>query len=289
MKVLKPSVNIIGVGKLGLTLAIALKDHVEIKAITAREKKHLAYAQKLVNSASALLFPATLPYADITFITTNDDSIANVASSLTKLSQYKKNAIMVHCSGLLTSQVLQPLKDLGYSVGSIHPFRSFAKYDPKKTQPLLKNCPCFIEGDSLMVTKISKLFKKCGAQIYPIKLETKTKHHLAAVLAANHLITLLLNAQNCLQANGLKEKENLAALINLIDSTLNNLKESKSLKEALTGPIIRGDKKTLEQHFSAIKDSSLQRLYIALSLAALEAAPLAENIKAEIMAKLLMR
>lgn len=282
MRTKKPTINIIGAGRLGLQLAIAFKKHATINAITVRQHSKIDKLKSLSCAKQVQIFGAQLPPADITFITTPDDSLANVAAELTKLATYTKGAVISHCSGLLTSEVLNPLKNLGYATGSIHPFRAFSHFEIDKKYPLLKNCPCFIEGDPFMCSIVGELFKKCGAFVHHINPKYKTNNHLAAVIASNHLITLLVHAQECLHANGLSDKENLKILINLMYSTLQNIEHSQSTQNSLTGPIVRGDQKTLEKHFAIIESPMLKKMYSTLSLAAIEIALLDDKTNAKL-------
>ncbi|GAI64551.1 unnamed protein product, partial [marine sediment metagenome] len=60
--------------------------------------------------------------AELIFITTPDDAIAPVASEI----QWHRGQSVVHCSGALSTDILEPAKNLGAQVGSFHPLQTFA-------------------------------------------------------------------------------------------------------------------------------------------------------------------
>lgn len=265
----KIKVNVIGAGRFGLQLALAIKPYVELLSVTCRTFEKAREAQRLTGAKFSLTNLRDLPNAELTFLTTPDDSF-NALIKLLKQHPVSPNAMIVHCSGLLPSDILQPLRAKGYAIGSIHPFRAFMPYQPHLDLPLLNGCPCFAEGDALVLTKITTLFERCGATIHLIDPAQKTKYHLAAVLASNHLITLAASAQQLLTSAGISEPESLNAVCNIIQSSLNNLKQASTAEQALTGPIVREDVKTLEKHLLQLSHSGLKELYCALSRKALE-------------------
>ena len=64
--------------------------------------------------------------AEILFITTTDSAIATVAEGLAKEGGFRKGQVIVHMSGALTSEMLEPAKAFGALTVSIHPMQSFA-------------------------------------------------------------------------------------------------------------------------------------------------------------------
>jgi predicted short-subunit dehydrogenase-like oxidoreductase (DUF2520 family) len=87
------------------------------------------------------------------------------------------------------------------------------------------------------------------------------------------------------KAAGLEENQALAALLPLVGGTLENLK-NQGTGPALTGPVIRGDEKTLRTHLEALKAyPEIKELYgkmanRALSIAQTRAKLAGEEIKA---------
>src|SRR5689334_13781482 len=159
----KPEVSIIGTGRLGTALAIALaQEGYSIRALFAR---HLAGAR-----LAARLLPDSLDVpprvmaakeladrpapellrSQVLLIATPDDQIASVAKTLAKLPQQGGRASTVlHTSGALSSTVLAPLRDKGWSTGSLHPLASIS--EPKAGAQLLRGAFWCIEGDQRAV------------------------------------------------------------------------------------------------------------------------------------------
>lgn len=267
------TVNIIGAGRLGLQLAMAIKSQVKLSSITCRTPEKSKEAQRLTGAHLALTNLSDLPPADITFLTTPDDTFSTLVEILAQ-HPASEHAIMVHCSGLLTSDILHPLKAKGYAIGSIHPFRAFTPFQPHLAHPLLKGCHCFAEGDRAALIQVTKLFESCGAVIHWLDPDQKIKYHLAAVLASNHLITLAASAQEILISTGVSETESVNVICDIMQSALNNFHQAVDVEQALTGPIVRGDIQTLKKHIQVTPQFGITSLYRELSYKALELTPL---------------
>ena len=103
----RTQVNFIGCGRLGKTIASLL---VKNQAATIRGvvNSSLASSNKaiqFIGQGKAFEKISKLPPADIYFITTHDDIIQRVCDELA--IALKSGAIVVHCSGALSSDVLK--------------------------------------------------------------------------------------------------------------------------------------------------------------------------------------
>lgn len=257
-------VNIIGAGRLGKNLALSLVSHADaalVAVYNCRLDSALAAVAELgVGMAVGAL--ADLPAVDVTFITTPDDSIASVAAALPA-----SGSMVVHCSGVLSSDVLLPLKKKDCSVASIHPLRAFRS---KHVSPdAFLACDCVVEGDERAVQILTTLFTTLGAQVMPITAAKKRTYHAAAVMASNYLVTLAGCAVELLMEAGLPEKQAQGMAQRLMQSSLTNLHNTNHTADALTGPLARGDLNTIDQHLHAIKTPHIQALYRAAGLATL--------------------
>ena len=96
--------------------------------------------------------------------------------------------------------------------------------------------------------------------------EAKTLYHASAVVASNYLVTLLDLAIRLIEEAGIKRQDAFNLLKPLIEGTLSNIGKV-GVKKALTGPIARGDIKTVEKHIEEIgfKRPELLALYKMLA------------------------
>ena len=129
----KPSITVIGAGRLGQALAIALKScQYPILSLVARRRPKAEQAAALLGNGGPqprVLTPtqfAKLPATDLILIATPDDAIEETAQRLSKLFGGEKRATVLHTSGALSSEVLGSLAAVGFETGSIHPLVSIS-------------------------------------------------------------------------------------------------------------------------------------------------------------------
>ncbi len=127
----KPAVSIIGAGRLGCALALALvRRGYRIEAVVARSVRHARRAAELIGTKPLALASTQLidlPRSDILFITTPDDRITEVAAELaatidSRRAKKKKGVneekgnrrgrTALHASGALSSDALQSLRQV---------------------------------------------------------------------------------------------------------------------------------------------------------------------------------
>lgn len=203
--------------------------------------------------------------ADVVFITTPDDTIAEVAGAIAKEDGFKKGASVLHCSGSLASTIMLGVKEAGAFIGSMHPLQSFAGAD-------LANNPfdsivMSVEGDEKAVAIALVMAADLGAKGLTIETHAKTMYHAAAVVASNCFVTVQDMAWKFISEAGVSEKDAWSVLGPLIEGTLANIKKVGPV-EALTGPIARGDVATIDAHLNKISEMQpdLEALYKALCL-----------------------
>ncbi|STX49945.1 Uncharacterized conserved protein [Legionella busanensis] len=258
--------NLIGAGRLGKNLALSLvsSGQISLRAILNKKFSSAEQTQSLVNQGKPLISIMDLPSADITFITTPDDDIALIALELAQKKIVRPGSTVVHCSGVLSSEVLKPLQEQGCYIASFHPLKAFRA--DVVDQNCFKNCDCAIEGDEQAIVILSTLFKPLGANLVTVDASKKILYHAAAVLAANHLVTLAAQAIELFVAAGIAEQEAKPIITRLMQTSLTNIQCAPSLTAALTGPLVRGDINTIAKHINAQKNLPTLSLYKLLSL-----------------------
>jgi predicted short-subunit dehydrogenase-like oxidoreductase (DUF2520 family) len=288
----KPTISIIGTGRLGTALAIALSSKgYPIRALAARRGTHAR------NAITLSLLPSTtlalgadqleqLPPSDILLITTPDDVIAGIAETFAKLGRSpRRRSTFLHTSGALSSAVLAPLAKRGFHIGSLHPLISVS--DPRAGAEALRGAFYCVEGDSVAVRSAKAIVRDLHGNAFTIKPESKALYHAAAVMASPHLVALFDLAMQMLMSCGLQAKEAQKVLTPLVQSTVNNLKQT-SPEKALTGTFARGDVATVKRHLKALSPKQLAealKIYKLLGLHSLALAKedmnpdLAEQIK----------
>jgi predicted short-subunit dehydrogenase-like oxidoreductase (DUF2520 family) len=242
----------IGAGKVGKSFGIYLKNNgFNIAGYYSKSIESAKKGAKLTDSKAYDDMRQLIDNVDIIFITTNDDEIKNIVDIL-YLNSFINNKIVVHTSGSYSSNILSPLKELSCFVYSIHPLQSFADID--NSVKSLKNSVFTIEGCLEKIHVIESILNKTNNNYFKINSDDKPIYHAGACVISNYLVTLMDYGISLFESIGIKEKEALDALYPLIDGTIQNVR-NLGCSKAITGPISRGDYKTIQTHLNAMENS----------------------------------
>ncbi|HOW57188.1 MAG TPA: NAD-binding protein [Smithellaceae bacterium] len=120
---------IIGAGIVGTALGFLLRrvGH-EITAIADKSAAHLKRALAYTGGESFLLPQKAIKKADCILITTSDDAIAGVCRKIAAGNNLTEK-IVFHVSGAGSLDLLEPARQAGAHIASIHPIQSFSSID----------------------------------------------------------------------------------------------------------------------------------------------------------------
>lgn len=259
---MKPSFAIVGCGKVGLNLAKFLTE--AGYPASGFASRSIESAEKAAKTASIDNFSTEAQLmtkeADIVFITTPDGIIEETCNEIAEKGGFSEKHTVLHCSGSLPSTILASAKNKGAETGSMHPLQSFATTDSVNSP--FNGIIAAVEGDSAAVETGLAIAKALGSRGFKIETDSKTMYHASAVVASNCLVTLVDFAYNLLGVAGIGKDDAYAVLGPLVEGTLSNIKKVGTT-EALTGPVVRGDVKTVEDHIKEIKQKTpeLAELY----------------------------
>lgn len=262
------TLNIIGCGKLGKTIAklFVNKGNARILGIVNSSIDSARTAASYVGQGNAFSSISELPAADVYLISTKDGIIEKTCQNLVATNKLKRDAIVMHCSGSLSSQILHAAKLAGCRTASVHPVKSFA--NPDICLNSFDGTFCAFEGDNESLPLIKPLFEGIGGNLITINSDNKKQYHAAMVMANNYLVTLHYHATQNLIAAGIDAPTAKLLISNMMTDAFNNLKTLEHSK-ALTGPIQRGDADTVKGHMIAIKDNSSRSIYSSLGIGTL--------------------
>ncbi len=243
----KPSITIIGLGRLGNALSFAL----EKASYTNVDRYSKGKKIKQLN--------------DWVFITTPDSEIVKVVSELALNFKDLTGKQVFHSSGTISSSVLSELEKLGAKTACFHPLASITS----KTASF-EGIYFDVEGEEEAVSKLELLAEDLGAKSIRVSPKEKELLHVSAVIASNYLVSLADIAIQVSGSSNIPQKTLMDALLPLMKSSLDNLKEL-SPSEALTGPISRGDVQTVQRHVKLLEnEEELLNVYKKLGLLTLE-------------------
>ncbi len=191
-------------------------------------------AQELVDSA------------DMVFITTPDDIIPRVAAEL----KWRTGQSAVHCSGASTVHSLDAAREQGAMVGAIHPCQTFAGREQAIAN--LPNSTFAIESEEPLKTTLTEIAMSLNGDLVYLTSEDKALYHAAACIACNYFFTLVDIATDLWQNFSKSKEEAAKAYIPLLQGSVNNI-ASIGFPGCLTGPIARGDIKTIKSHLNALQ------------------------------------
>ncbi len=210
--------------------------------------------------------PSQADLADlrVVVVAVRDESIAAVTEGL----DLAPGAVVFHLSGACASSLLRPPS--GCARGSYHPLQSFPAEGelPDKVPPYT----VALEGDSEAIEVGLAIAAHTGHPARVLAPADKAAYHAAAVLASNLLVALESAACDAAERAGFPPKQAWQALRPLVYGTLANLDRS-SPREALTGPIARGDAETVRANLAALEGlGQVSEVYRELGRAALQMA-----------------
>jgi len=238
----------IGAGTVGTALSVRLsnKDY-QVIAVSSRSQTS---ARKLAQAVSGChAFNNNQDAADaaeLVFITTPDDTIASVASAI----QWHRGQSVVHCSGALSTDILEPAKKLGAQIGSFHPLQTFAG-----VKQAIENIPgstFALEAEEPLLNTLKDMAIAIDGHWIELKASDKVVYHAAAVIACNYLVTLVKLATDLWQNFDIPQSQTTRALLPLIRGTIHNI-DTVGIPQCLTGPIARGDIETIKKHLDALQ------------------------------------
>ncbi|MDE0162510.1 MAG: DUF2520 domain-containing protein [Acidimicrobiaceae bacterium] len=216
------SVRIIGGGRAGGAMAVALaKVGWKVRGILGR-------------SATATEVAGAGVDVDLVLIATPDAAVPDVAAAI----EPSVTAVVAHLAG-----------SLGLGAVAMHPRP--AALHPLAALPdaavgarrLLAGGWFAVAGDPIVRQVVADL----GGRAFEVADADRSAYHAAAVVASNHLVALLGQAERIASGAGVP----FAALIDLVRATVDNVRELGPAA-ALTGPAARGDIDTIRRHLEAI-------------------------------------
>jgi predicted short-subunit dehydrogenase-like oxidoreductase (DUF2520 family) len=244
-----PTVGIVGAGAVGTALGVAIsRAGWPVVAVASRDASRRERFRTLVPGARAFVEPASiLDDVELAILTVPDDAIPEVVDSMRLYS----GQALVHTSGILGAEVLEPAAAAGSQVGAFHPLVSFTS-DVERSVEAIKGATIALEGDDRLMGLLADLAVALGAVPVRLPRGSKAAYHAAAVLASGGLVALLDAIVTLGAAAGMDQRGSLAVYGRLVEQTLANAR-AIGVNAALTGPVARGDAGTVEAHLAALR------------------------------------
>ena len=260
------AVGVVGAGRAGTAMAAALA-----------RAGHRVVAASGVSQASLGRIAANLPgvpvlqpehvveRADLVLLTVPDDALPGLVSGLAATDVPMEGRLVVHASGRHGLAVLGPVAARGALPLALHPVMTFT--GRREDVAKMAGISFGVTTPAALRPVAEVLVVEMGGEPVFIDEDKRGIYHAALASAANHLITLVVEAADMLSAAGVADPARM--LGPLLAASLENSLALGSA--ALTGPVARGDADTVAAHIAAIKAAAPEALAAYLALARLTA------------------
>jgi predicted short-subunit dehydrogenase-like oxidoreductase (DUF2520 family) len=198
---------------------------------------------------------------DLLLIAVSDSALAGVAATLARHPQAK---VALHTSGHQSAEILQPLRQQGTAIGTLHPLKAFPHILPASSAA--GGSVFAVDGDAEAQQMARSLVAAWSGEAVEIPAASRPLYHLAASLAAGGVVTLLATACDLARSTGLPEAVSRGYL-ELARGALDQTQGSADPAAAITGPVARGDLETLETQLDRLQEADPERAALVAALA----------------------
>jgi len=212
-----PTLRVIGPGRAGTAMSRALEAAGWTIAAPVRHGEDVRAAAR---------------EADLVLIATPDACVADVSAAIGPVP----TTVVAHVAGSLGIDALAPHERRA----SIHPLVSIPTGDTD-----VRGAWFAIAGDGMAQRVVDDLAGRAVA----VDDDHRAAYHAAACIASNHLVALLGQVERVGATAGVP----LEAFVALASQTVDNV-AMVGPRDALTGPVRRGDWVTVERHRAALAD-----------------------------------
>jgi predicted short-subunit dehydrogenase-like oxidoreductase (DUF2520 family) len=130
-----------------------------------------------------------------------------------------------------------------------------------------------VEGDAVAVRAARGIVKNLRGQCFPISKKDKVAYHAWGTFASPLLTALLATTEQVAGLAGVSGAAARQRMIPILMQTLANY-ASFGAAGAFSGPIVRGDVKTVKKHLRALRgEKNARAVYAALAASAIRLLP----------------
>jgi predicted short-subunit dehydrogenase-like oxidoreductase (DUF2520 family) len=275
-------IGIAGAGRLAQALGRLLTDRGQpVAAIAGRDLSRTSQAAAFIGRNVRPVAYSELPaHAARILVCVPDDAIEEVARTLA--ASPDPILVAIHTCGSRGPEALSALAGRGVSCATLHPLQTV-------TTPVQGVAD--LPGSSFGITAAGggipdsrpaanwalEIVRLLDGHALTIAPELRPLYHAAAVMASNYLVATIDAAVLLMGLAGVPPEPALQALAPLIRASVNNAIATGPV-QALTGPIERGDERTVAAHLHALEPSldnvpeSVRQLYRQAGLHTIEVA-----------------
>ena len=261
--------GIVGAGRVAQALALGLAGHsIEPPLMWGRSLEKLGAASAATGGEVAVSLDRLADDCDVIAIAVSDDAIASLVGELARVLAGNSATFIFHVSGQSGAAILEPLRARGALTAAIHPAMTFTG-QPGREVAQMAEARFAVTGSSTRATEQARdVVARLGGISIEIAEAQRPLYHAALCHASNHLVTLLSGASHALERAGVDDPASLLAP--LVRAALQNSLDRGF--DALSGPLLRGDARTIEGHLAGLAADCPELLpaYRAMALATID-------------------
>ena len=255
-------IGFIGAGKVGFSLGMFFaQGGIPVTGYYSRHPGSAQEAAQMTGTKWYESLGALVRASAALFLTVPDGAISSVFQQLREFDLTGKQ--ICHCSGAMTAREAFPgVEETGADHYSIHPlFPISDKYAAWRELPGAFFC---LEGHGPHLSWWEDTLGALGATVRRIPSQGKVAYHAACAIASNLVCALVKESVDLLAGCGFSQQEALSALAPLMRANLEHLIQDGP-RDALTGPVERGDTATVAKHLACLPKGGSRQLYRAAS------------------------
>jgi predicted short-subunit dehydrogenase-like oxidoreductase (DUF2520 family) len=254
-------IAVLGLGRLGscLVRALAAAGVTQIAIATRERATAEQFASTVGAEAQAVDASEIADSADLVFLAVPDAAVRDTCDALPLTATHA----VVHLSGVLGLDCLEPAAVRGARIGALHPLQAFPA---GSSSDRFRGVYTGIEAsDPALTAQLETIAHALGATPFSLAGVDRAAYHAAAVLTSNYVVALHAAAAEVWRLAGLPLAAARLALAPLTLGAAQAISE-RELPQALTGPIARGDVRSVASHLQVLQaDPAHAALYRALA------------------------
>jgi predicted short-subunit dehydrogenase-like oxidoreductase (DUF2520 family) len=246
------TVGVIGPGRVGTALALALSDagHAVVAVAGRPDDAPSSALQRFVAAlpTTRVVAPADVPAAaDLVLVTVGDDALPPLLRHLAGADAVRPGGRWLHTSGRHGLRALRPVALAGARVAACHPAQTFPT--PAAGRAALPGTAWAVTAGAADRRWAHELVEAVGGVPVDVRDVDRARYHAALTVGSNGTSAVVALARDLLRSVGITQPEGF--LTPLVRTSAENAAAQGAA--ALTGPVRRGDSGTVRAHLDDLR------------------------------------
>lgn len=244
------SVGVVGAGRVGASVGASLRlaGHAVVGASGVSEASRTRI-DTMLPGVPRLDVEEVVRRSELVFLTVPDDAITELVDGLAAVGAWRSGQLVAHCSGRLGLDSMTAATSAGAIPLAIHPAMTFTGTSLDLDR--MVGATFAVTAPAAFLPIAQALVVEMGGEPVVLDDAARPMYHAALVHGANHVVTLVAQASSLLAAAGIDDPARL--LGPLVHASVEGaLTEAPGAMSTLTGPIVRGDARTVGAHLEAL-------------------------------------